>query len=367
MTAEFTPWPCTSLSQYPLSEDWTDTFPAESLSRYHYIHIKNVTHTFFLEPTMTKTYAMLRDYAFQQGDMSNANPLDMEFFHNILTHDYPFFMGHKKTEIQSAFDLSAKKFQGMGHLKSSHFDLWRVENATLGFAQLQSLTNPGKINAFVSLTEMPKKGDILFARTLPIGLLGQIMMHTVVEPWDTVMPEHVDSILATFQMQFNAFKNKFPHTTSRAFMKIAAYHFYELIQSKDLIPILNDKLKPVKDTVLAQNISFIFPDIKAMPKLSDIPGAKRLKDEDGNWLDLATASICEDLSVPETLREAIISKENRTLEVTMFMKDAAEAYITQTLEPLFGKAKVIRKTHLLDDNETYRALRHLSLPPRPLF
>ena len=361
MNKEFTPWPCTTLAQYPLTDDWTDTFPLEPLSRHHYLHISNITHTFFLEPSLADTYALLRDYAFQQGNLSNANPLDMEFFRSMLAHDYPFFLGHKKTEIQSAFNLSNKKYQGMPHLKCSHFDLWRVENAVLGFAQLQSLTNPGKSTAFVSFTERPKKGDIIFARLMPIGILARAMHYTVVEPWDTVMPEYVDSILAVFQRQFHAFKAKFPNATTRAFMKIAAYHFYELIQSKELIPILNKKLAPIKDTVYAQNMSFIFPDIKCMPKFSDIPGAKQLKDEEGHWINLATVPICEDNTIPETLREAIISRENRTLEVTTFMKNAAEQFVTQTLEPRFGKAKVIRKNHVLDENETYRALRHLSI------
>lgn len=367
MTAEFTPWPCTSLATYPLDENWTDTFPVEPLSRYHYIHIKNVTHSFFLNTSLAQTYAQLRDYAFQQGNLSNANPLDMEFFHSILTHDFPFFLGHKKTEIQAAFDSSASKYQGMPHLKSSHFDLWRVEKASLGFAQLQSLTNPGKVSAFVSLTERPKVGDILFARLMPIGLLGKLTCQSVVEPWDTVLPQHVDGILNVFQKQFDAFKAKFPNATTRAFMKIAAYHFYELIQSKELMPALNEKLAPVHDTVYAQTMSFIFPDMKSMPKLTDIPGVKILKDENGETLNLATAAICKDHSVPQTLREAIISREDRTLEVSTFMKNAADTFVNETLEPLFGKTKVIRKTHRLDENETYRALRHLSIQQKPIF
>lgn len=361
MTTEFLPWPCCTLAHYPLDENWTDTFPPENLSRYHYVHIKNVAHTFFLTPSMAETYAQLRDYAFQQGAFSNANPMDMEFFHSFLVHDYPFFLGHKKNEIHSAFNLSDNKYQGLGHLKASHFDLWRVENAGLGFAQLQSLTNPGKVNAFVSLTEMPKKGDVIFARLMPVGILPRAFGYSVVEPWDTVLPKYVDEILSVFRRQLEAFQAKHPSATARSFMKIAGYHFYELVQSKELMPILNDKLMHLPDRVYGQTVTYIFPDTKSLPKYSDIPGAKQLKDEDGTLLNLATVFISEDKSVPQSLREAIISRENRSLEVTVFMKESGAAFLEQKLEPLFGKAKVIRKVHVLDDNELYRALRHLSI------
>ena len=43
------------------------------------------------------------------------------------------------------------------------------------------------------------------------------------------------------------------------------------------------------------------------------------------------------------------------------MKDAGNSFVESVLKPCFKKAKAIEKLHTLDENETYRALRHLSL------
>ncbi len=361
MTADFIPWPCTELAQYPLVDDWTDTFPRIRLPHWRYEYIQSATRKMFLEPKMGSTYAFFRNYAFQQGNLSNANVMDMEFFYNILSHDYPFFLGHKKTEIQTDVNFSNKKYEGLGIFRASHFVLYRVEQSVLGFAVLQSMTNPGKMNAFVSLTERLRAGDYIFARLMPIGFLPRVLAYSVVEPWDTVDPKHVEAILAEFRRQYDAFCVKFPNTSTRAFMKICAYQFYELIQAHELIPILNEKLGAVSDFVHAQTVSYTFTDTSKMPKLVDIPGAKLVKDGGKEITTLATASICSEKCIPETLREAIISRENRTIEVTMFMHDAGEKFLKEVLEPTFKKAKTIQKNHVLDDNETYRSLRHLSI------
>jgi hypothetical protein len=358
---DITPWPCSELSHYPLDKHWTDTFPMQKLSRFRYVHILNATRSFFLTNELAGTYAQFRNYAFQQGAVSNANPMDMEFFYSMLTHDYPFFIGHKQSEIQAAFKIDQQKYQGMELLKASHFDLYRVERGALGLAVLQSMTNPGIQNAFISFTNMPKPGDYIFARLMPVGLIPRSFAFSAVEPWDTVNPEYVDDLVATFRKQYSLFCEKFPDTSTRAFMKICAYHFYEAIQSHEILPVLNAKLSHLPDFVYAQTISYIFTDQSQIPKLTSIPGAKPVDGEDKEQAKLVTVPICSDRKVPETLREAIISRDHRTIEVTMFMHDAAERFVQETLEPCFKKAKTIRKVRLHDGNEVYRSLRHLSL------
>lgn len=358
---EFVPWPCVELSQYPLDDEWTDSFNMKSMPQYRYIQVIQGTRSMFQSPELASTYAQFRNYAFQQGTFSNANPLDMEFFYSMLSHDYPFFIGHKKTEIQSGFNFSDKKYEGLGLLRASHFDLFRVEQASLGMTVLQSLTNPGIQRAFVSIKDRPKKGDVIFARLLPIGFLSKLNIPSVVEPWDTVDPACVDKILAGFRRQHEAFCAKFPNTSTRAFMKICAYHFYELIQCHEFIPILNQKLACVSDFVHAKTVTYIFNDRSKMPKIVDIPGASPVMENGRPMTTLATAQICSNKSVPQTLREAIISREDRTFEVTVFMHDAGEKFIAEVIEPAFKKAKTIQKTHILDDNELYRSLRHLSI------
>lgn len=359
--SEFVPWPCCELSTYPLDSHWTDTFPMSKISRLRYMHIINATRSFFLTPELSDTYAQLRNYAFQQGRFSNANVMDMDFFYSMLTHDYPFFLGHKQNEIHSAFKIDEKKYQGMPLLKASHFDLFRVEKSFLGFAQLQSLTNPGIVNAFISLSERPRIGDILFARLMPVGHIPRAFAFSAVEPWDNVNPEYVDKILPIFKRQHEAFCAKFPNTSTRAFMKIAAYHFYELIQYFELIPMLNQKMAHLNDKIYARTFSWIFPDPSKMPKLAEIPGAEAVEQGQDKNPTLVTVPICDDKKVPQTLREAIVSRDNKTLEVTVFMQDAGNRFVESVLKPGFKKTKPIEKIRILDENETYRALRHLSL------
>ncbi len=360
MPKDFTPWPCTGLSHYPLDSHWTDTFPSGNLSKLHYENIKQMVRSMFQTPATAQTYAQLRNYAFQQGAYSNANRMDLEFFYNMLTHDYPFFIGDKQNEIQSAFNLNTNKYKGMPWLKCSHFDIYRVEQAGFGLAQLQSLTNPGKVNAYISLFGGPHKDDIIFARVLPLGLLPQSFALSVVEPWDTVAPESIDNILSIYQKQYIAFCDKYPGTSHRAFCKIAAYHIYELLQAHELRPILNQKLAHLPDILSARTYSFIFHHKKDLIQLNSIPGAKEVTKDSPDDSSIVTVSICDDKTVPQTLREAIVSTDNKTIEITVFMKNAGEEFIEKVFKPLIEKVKTIQSVHVLDDNEMYRSLRHLS-------
>ena len=353
MARDFTPWPCAELSQYPLADDWTDTFPMKKLSRLRYEHIKNAMRTLFMTGDFVRYNSLFRNYAFQQGEFTNANTMDLEFFYSMLSHDYPFFLGDKKIEIHTAFKLDPKKYQGMEFLRASHFDLFRVERATLGYCVLQSLTNPGIQPAFVSLRERPSAGDVIFARLMPVGLLPRFLGTSVVEPWDTVNPEHVESILEIYRRQYQAFCERYPDTSARAFMKIAGYHFYEAIQARELIPLLNNRIAP--DHVQARTVTYRFAHRRDVPEVAAIPGAKPVPDAPG----LATAPLC-DLPM-QTLPEAILSWDGLTLEVTMFMHDAGEKFLHEALEPCFAGEKPVRSDQLHDDNETYRSLRHLSL------
>ena len=98
-----------------------------------------------------------------------------------------------------------------------------------------------------------------------------------------------------------------------------------------------------------------------MPKLADIPGANPVMDGGKPMTTLATAEICSKKSVDQILREAIISVEDKTIEVTLFMHDAGDKFISEVIEPAFKEFKTTQKTHILDDNEIYRSLRHLSI------
>ena len=360
-TQAFTPWPCCELTACPLDKFWSDVFPEDNLSRFRYAYIIQIVRSLFQRSEMSETYAMLRNYAFHQGAFTNACPMDLDFFYSMLAHDYPFFKGHKNSELWKAFDLDEKKYPGLPYLRASHYDLFRVERAGLGLAEIKSLTHGGVVHAFVSLFEQPHQGDILFARLMPLGLMPRGFAYGVVEPWDTVNPRDIDEILGVYQKQYQAFCAKFPGTSHQAFCKIAAYHIYELIQFYELREMLNHKLAPKSDELFAKTLRFRLTDKGAMPKLADIPGAQPVKDNGREVPDLMTASTCKDSTLDKSLTDAIISREGRVIEVTTFLKNAGEEYVKNSLVPFLSSRKYAEECHILDANETYRALRHLSL------
>lgn len=355
------PWPCIQMAQYPVADDWDDAFPLERLSGFQYDHIKNAVHALFLSPALAKTYAQLRDFAFQQGAFSNANRIDLEFFHNILTHDYPFITGNKQIEIRAAFQIDSKKARGMGHLRASHFGLYRVGVSGMGFAELHSLLDDGIWRAFFGLGECPATGSVVFCRLMPVGFVPRSLAYSVVEPWETVVPDHVDHVVAMFRRQFDLFRTRFPKATVKAFLKASAYPLYEYIESCELRAVLQKQLDTVDDELHATTTTLIFPDVSQMPKIDALPLASPVKDLQGVVQNLATAPIFQDDALPETLREAILSREKRALEITTFARQAGAKYVEECIQSLPKRTKIIQKIRILDENEMYRALRHLFL------
>lgn len=357
----FTPWPCTRLSVYPLPDDWNDLFPQTKLSKLRYEGLKSVVQSFMMSPQMSSVYANFRDYAWQQGAYTNANRIDQEFFRHILVHDFPFFLGHKKREICADFKIDEKKYPGLPLLRPSYFDLYRVLRTGLGFTELEALLHPGRYQTFFSPFDAPKTNDVVFARLLPVGFIPRTLAYTVVEPWDAIDEPYVEPILSQIRQQFDAFREKFPQTTERAFMKIAGYHVYELIQSFPLRDKLNKKLSKFNDEAIGVTVTLAFKKSSHVPAPADCPHAAPVLDNGVPLPDLATAPLRDDGSLPETLREAIISREKNTLEITTFMRDAGQSYLSELIAALPKLAVFTQTEKILDANEFYRALRHVYL------
>ncbi len=368
---EFTPWPCANVAQYPLSDDWNDYFPAHHLSRIRYVNIVQTLHALFLTPAMSDVYTELRDYAWQQGGLTNANALDKEFFFNILTHDYPFLLGHRGREIQTSFNLNPKKCPGLGHLRASHFDLYQVKRSNLGFAELKSIFRDGLLHAFFSVSQYPREGEYVFARIVPVGMMPRRLAYTAVEPWDTVDPQAAPDVIRTCREQFDHFKSKYPQTDARAFCKVAAYFMYECIQSYELIAELNADLRKRPEcrdeSVCAVTTRFAYEKPGHVPAIGSLPDAEYITENGKKSFDLATAPIAGDETLPQTLREAIISRDKNSIEITTFLRKFGEDYIRRCLETLPRRDRMVRHTQCLDNNTTYRALRHLYLADRSPF
>ena len=357
MTAPFTPWPCTELSTYPLAQDWSDEIPSTHLTLLQYERHVGTFRSLYDSPSMQTTYAQFRNYCFCQGAVHNANAMDLEFFYAILASDFSFFKGHLGVEVQEAFPVDRKNYSGIGLLRATHFDLFEVKSTPiLGFARLNSLTSDLSFVAFTSWEMTPKRGDVIFGRRVPIGFLPRPMAWQIVEPFDTIEAKHQTEVLSAFQSQYDAFCQKFPGTSKAAFLKIAAYHIYENIESHELCDLINATLVSFGERLSPRTFRFVFDEESPEFDLNSIPQAKRITD-DGS---LVTVPILDNETVHETLREAIVSKEGRTVEITAFLLHAVDRWMAEVVEPLFASHKVVRQTIELDDNATYRSLRHIT-------
>ncbi len=357
MTAPFTPWPCTDLSSFPIEECWDDTFPSTHMTMLQYERHIGTLRSLFDSPSLTQTKAQLKDYCFCQGAVNNANALDYEFFHSVLAHDFPFFKGHLGVEIQDCFPIKRKDYPGIGILKASHFDFYEVKGTPiLGFAKLSSLTRTLSVVAFTSLDLPPQAGDVVFGRLIPIGFLPRALSWRIVEPFDTISPKHQTSVLATFQSQYDAFCQKYPKTTKAAFLKIAAYHIYESIQALEFSDTINMSLSAFGERLEAQTFRVTFEEPSQIPDLMQIPGAVAVTEDK----KLVTVQITQNEIVKENLRDALVSRDETTLEVTTFLKNAGNQFICDVIEPLLCQCSVVRQTIEIDSNMTYRSLRHLS-------
>jgi len=357
MAAPFTPWPCTDLSSFPIEETWEDSFPSTHMTMLQYERHIGTLRSLFDSPSLAQTKAQLKDYCFCQGAFNNANALDVEFYHSVLSHDFPFFKGHLGVEIQSCFPIERKDYPGIGVLKASHFDFYEVKGVPfLGFARLSSLTRDLSVIAFTSLDMPPQAGDIVFGRLIPIGFLPRALSWRIVEPFDTISPKHQTSVLSTFQSQYDAFCQKFPKTSKAAFLKIAAYHVYESIQALELSEVINMSLSAFGERLEAQTFKAVFEDPSQIPDITQIPGAVVITDDKR----LVTVTITQNEIVKENLRDALVSRDDTTLEVTTFLKNAGSKFINEVIEPMLGQSSVVRQTIEIDANMTYRSLRHLS-------
>ena len=314
----------------------------------------NTFSSLFHAPSLAKTYAQLKDYCFCQGAYSNANVIDMEFFNSILAQDLAFFKGHLGVEIQEAFSLDKEKYRAIPLMRASHFDFFEVESRSVfGFCRLRSHSTGEIITAYTSVETPPIPGELLFGRLLPVGCLPLLPRGRVLEPFDTVSPDHEDEVLAAFQSQYDAFCQKFPGTSKAAFFKIAGYHVYELIQSCELQDNYRDILQPFDESLFPRIFRYTFERAEDIPDFKNLPEAKAVDGE------IYSVQILSNMSLHETIREAILSKDGPVLEITVFLKKAADQFIQNTVEPWLAGTKPIRQTIELDHNAIYRALRHL--------
>ena len=113
----------------------------------------------------------------------------------------------------------------------------------------------------------------------------------------------------------------------------------------------------VKNAETRSELADVSEDVMAI--LNEGAPAEFVTENGKKCFDLATAPIVDDDRIPQTLREAIISREGHSIEVTTFLRKFGEQYVQSCLDALPHRDRMTQHTDYLDANTTYRALRHL--------
>lgn len=350
-------WPVSQLKNYPLDKHWTPDWPKKRASYVGYQKTMGSVRALAIQPEYEEMVGMLRNYCFQQGEEnSNASSDDREMFEDILANDFLFFVGDQDRELVQDFPLDPKAYDTFPHMKSSHFDFYRVERrGWFGAARLHSLTKDVTFNVKVPMINGPVAGEVIFGRVMSIGFSLRLTQCWIVVPSDII-----DNVLRKFDEEFEAMKKKFSQLTKPAFLKIAAYHVYEYISGCMMIQRF-EKGMPNGIDFSPTITDYVFRSPSAIPVLDKIPDARSLEDDEPNSQhNIVTLCISDKKSIDKTLREAIISREGKKLEIISFI-EPKDFDFREKIEKMFGcpMSQVIRNQRKLDVNETYRSLRHL--------
>ncbi|MFA5625737.1 MAG: hypothetical protein WC966_11900 [Bradymonadales bacterium] len=342
-------WPCSQLKRYILDKHWQALWPKSRI--YHSGYQKTVSSikALFYDPAYESIYDNFQDYCFQQGTQHNANALDKMFFDSVLVHDLIFWLGDKDREIRTDFPLDPKVYDCFGHMKASHFDLFKVlKRGLLGAVLLESVITKKRFKAWAGFIRPPKPNTVIMARLLPLNFQTQLL-----RPWLELAPEILDDVLEEFYAELAHMQLKFPQCSAEALLKIAGYHLYEAIVSRQRIAQIQKLLSKEPDIHFKPQVyTYSFPNPAQMPKLDTLPNIKMIDKE------LGILPLYHHNALHKTLREAIISRQDKTLEFIAFLDEPMQSFITQ-FEALISKSKYIKHVRSLNHHEIYRSIRHI--------
>ena len=339
------PWPSRRFKRWPLKEGWTPSTPEKRVGPVGYQKVVGSVQHLFTDATQAQVLTGLQDYCFQQGEVSNTNGRDRAWFIDILTHDLAFFEGDRERRIIEDMPLDPKVYDALPQMEASIIDLYRVDaRGILGGLKVTSLLRGGvKLSGGGGLLKAPSKGSFVLGRFVQIG--RGLMLD---EPFLVIE----DDLAATL-VEYEATRQLHPTLTRDSLLKVAGYHLYEEAVSRLVAQQIELPEGHHLDPLV---IEWVVQQPRHLPDLSVIEGAKRVEADEAGRETMVTVALSPHGLVHRTLREAVISIDDRTLSLIAFIDRDREALI-ERLRSTLPKA-VRERREPLSPRAIYRSLRH---------
>lgn len=342
-------WPCLELKRFVLHKNWTAEFPKSRIFRTGYQKTCDSLRALFFDKAYDKIYDGFQDYCFQQGEYHNANSLDKAFFESVLYNDLIFWLGDKDREVRQDFPLDPKVYDCFGHMSASHFDVFTVRRRSpLGAVELESKTTGQCYKAWAGFIRPPQAQSVILARLMPLNFQTHVL-----KPWLTIPSDIVEDVMEEFIAELAAMKLRFEQCSAQSLLKIGAYHLYEAVAARIRIGEIQKICAQRQEITFNPRLfTYIFPNPAQIPKLSGILALDVIDS------DLATCELLQDNALHKTLREAIVSRHERSIEIVGFLEQALDKFVCD-FESQISKTKFIKKVRHLNIHETYRSIRHI--------
>lgn len=345
-------WPSRRMKQWPLEPDWVPEVPQKRIAMHGYQKVVGAVQAMFTDAALGETLVGLQDYCFQQGGVSNANPRDRAFFFDVLTHDLVFFRGDKGRPLIEDLPLDPKIYDALPHMRASFFDLYRVESRGIaGGAQVMSLLRGVRLKVGVRPLRGPRKGEVFLGRSVQIGRSAFID-----DPILSVRDEWVEAIQGRFEEELEVTAVKHPQLTPHSLLKVAGYHLYEQIAALALI----DELEGLIGNTLGLRpmiVRYRPRRSRELPDLGKLDGARIAERDVAGRPSTVLVDLAPEAVVHRSVREAMISVEEREVIVVAFIEQGAEALCAR-VEALMPRGVEARRERMTLDG-VYRALRHV--------
>lgn len=344
-------WPARRLKRWPIAVDWEPDVVKKRIGPIGYQKVVGTVRALYSDDALSPVLAGFQDYCFQQGAASNANPRDRAFFYDILTHDLTFFEGDQGRPIVEDLPIDPKIYDALPQMKGSYLDLYRVTHRSmLGGLMMSSLLTGEEVKAGTRMFKGPQVDDHVLGRLVKIGR-GLFLD----EPHLTVSEAVARGARAAALEEHKVIGARRPGLSLRGLLKVGGYHLYEETVGRSLIEELEQQLPsdlPFEPQVVRHRLR----KARDLPALEALAGAKVVDTSPGGKPSIIMYDAFPDLPLPATLKEVMVSIEDREVLTVSFLGAAGAEKVRSISDAM--PATAIADIELLSVLSVYRSLRH---------
>ena len=344
-------WPARRLKRWPIAVDWEPEVLKKRIGPIGYQKVVGTVRALFSDRALSSVLEGFQDYCFQQGETSNANPRDRAFFYDVLTHDLTFFEGDKGRPIVDDLPIDPKIYDALPQMKGSHLDLFRVKRrSAFGGLTLVSLLTGEEAKAGTRLFKGPRVDERVLGRLVKIGR-GLFLD----DPHLSVSPPVAEAVVTAVLAEHAALSERRSGLSLKGLLKVGGYHLYEETVGRVLVEQLTKQLPsdlPFEPQVIRHRLRTG----RDVPALESLAGAKVVDTGPGGKPAIIVIDAFPNTNLPPTLKEVMISIEEREVMTISFLGGAAAEQLRSICEAMPVSALEDRES--LSVLSVYRSLRH---------